>query len=492
MKTFMKQGIAFFIASLIAVGIYAQAPEKFNYQAVVRDKSGNALTNQSIVLRMSIHESSATGTIVYQEIQNVTTNKLGIVNIQIGGVNPENGYDFSKLDWSSKSKYIQIEIDYEGGSNFVDMGSTELLSVPYALYAKQSGSDDTKGGSWNTTGNAGILATDFIGTTDNNDIVFKRSALNAGRIGLVNVSFGLSSNPANTGNGNTAIGVKTLSLNTIGNYNTAVGSFALKSNTQGLGNVGIGLSALTLNTTGIYNTASGYLALGFNTTGNFNTANGGNALYGNNTGISNTAIGAEALFTNTTGSNNTACGRNALTTSTTGSSNTAIGFEALKLVTTGSNNIGIGNNAQVPNVAGSNQVRIGNASIIYAGIQVGWSVTSDSRLKSDIKKSDLGLDFIMKLNPVSYTRLTDDSKKTEYGFIAQELEESLNNSNAKSTGIITKDDNGMYSVRYNDLIAPITKAIQEQQALIESLKIELAAQNEINLNLQKQIDGLIK
>ena len=120
-------------------------------------------------------------------------------------------------------------------------------------------------------------------------------------------------------------------------------------------------------------------------------------------------------------------------------------------------------------VNGSNQIRLGNANIAYFGCQVALSVTSDSRWKSDIKKSSLGLDFINKLNPVSYFRNNDETKKLEYGFIAQEMETTLNQLDAKNNGIITKDDAGMYSVRYNDLFAPMVKAIQEQQAIIQKL-----------------------
>ena len=127
----------------------------------------------------------------------------------------------------------------------------------------------------------------------------------------------------------------------------------------------------------------------------------------------------------------------------------------------------------MPTPTASNQVRIGNTSITYAGIQVAWTVTSDKRWKSDIKQSNLGLDFITKLKPVSYFRNNDESKKREYGFIAQELEETLNASGAAANGIISKDDKGMYSVRYNDLMAPMVKAIQEQQLLIQDLKFKI-------------------
>ena len=185
-------------------------------------------------------------------------------------------------------------------------------------------------------------------------------------------------------------------------------------------------------------------------------------------------------------------GSAALYNNSTGDLNTALGLTAGSSITTGSNNIAIGYNAQVPVPTASNQVRIGDANITYAGIQVAWTVTSDRRWKTDIQESNIGLDFISKLKPVSYVRNNDESKKREYGFIAQDLEELLNTSGSSDNGIVSIDSNGMYGVRYNDLISPLTKAVQElntlnisQQHLIEEMKKKMD-------DLQKQIDALTK
>ena len=142
------------------------------------------------------------------------------------------------------------------------------------------------------------------------------------------------------------------------------------------------------------------------------------------------------------------------------------------------------------NAAGSNQIRIGNENILVATTQINWSSTSDKRWKSDIQPSNLGLDFISKLKPVSYTRNNDERKKREYGFIAQDLEETLNASGAADNGIISKDDAGMYGVRYNDLMAPMVKAIQEQQELIKTMKQEQQEQQELIKTLQKEVEIL--
>ena len=195
-------------------------------------------------------------------------------------------------------------------------------------------------------------------------------------------------------------------------------------------------------------------------------------MYSNYWGGANTALGNYALNSNIWGDHNTASGHFALYSNTTGDQNTASGQGALNSNTTGSNNIGIGYDAVVPSDTSDNQVRIGNANITYAGIQVAWTITSDKRWKSDIQNSSLGLNFISKLRPVSYYRNNDESKKIEYGFIAQELETALNNAGASNNGIISKDDEGMYGVRYNDLISPMVKAIQEQQEMINILQQE--------------------
>ena len=219
------------------------------------------------------------------------------------------------------------------------------------------------------------------------------------------------------------------------------------------------------------NTAFGWNILFNNTSGRCNTGIGTTILPANTTGSFNLGLGFFVLTYNTTGSFNTGVGYGALLFSVTGNRNTAMGDSALNQLTTGSNNTGLGYGANVPLATGNNQVRIGNASVTYAGLQVAWSFTSDSRWKTDIRPSGLGLDFIKALRPVSYVRKNDPDKRTEYGFIAQEVQALLEGSGAAGSGIITKDDEGMLSMRYNDLIAPMVKAIQEQQEAIRELQI---------------------
>jgi trimeric autotransporter adhesin len=116
--------------------IFAQAPQQFNYQAIARNSVGQAIANASIKARISILDGSGTAASVYSETRNVTTNQLGLFTIAIGstGAASTTGV-FTNIDWSTGKKFIKVEVDPLGGNNLVVLGSTELLSVPYALYA---------------------------------------------------------------------------------------------------------------------------------------------------------------------------------------------------------------------------------------------------------------------------------------------------------------------------------------------------------------------
>ena len=120
---------------LITATTFAQAPEKMSYQAVVRDSGDALVTNQAVGMQISILQTTATGIAVYVETQTPTTNANGLVSIEIGMGSVVSG-DFSALDWSAGPYFIKTEIDPTGGSGYTITGTSELLSVPYALHAK--------------------------------------------------------------------------------------------------------------------------------------------------------------------------------------------------------------------------------------------------------------------------------------------------------------------------------------------------------------------
>ncbi|NNL81068.1 MAG: tail fiber domain-containing protein, partial [Flavobacteriaceae bacterium] len=247
------------------------------------------------------------------------------------------------------------------------------------------------------------------------------------------------------------------------------------------------------------NSAFGSGSLKNNTEGRWNNAIGIDALYYNTTGDNNSAAGRWSLILNTTGSNNTAIGGEALSGNTTGNNNVAVGAFALSETTIGSNNIGIGYGAQIPNGTSHNQVRIGNTDVTYAGVQVGWTVTSDESWKKDVRELPYGLDFVSKLKPVDYIRKNNDKETREMGFIAQDVEQVLKDLGYDDQGFLTTDDEGRMSLRYNDLIALLTKAIQEQQVIISEqdneingLKTELTEIKELQNNFEKRMSSLEK
>jgi hypothetical protein len=370
------------------------------------------------------------------------------------------------------------------GVNFA-MAQPELLN-----YFIGGGGNLTMTGQYNTV--YGAIAMNF-NTTGHDNTAVGLGALYFNDTGYYNTAEGSLALWGNKiGNYNTANGYKALWSNTTGSHNTASGDSALEQS-NGSYNTANGDSALGFNTSGSYNTANGYMTLYANQTGGYNTANGYRALR-NNSNDFNTANGSEALFSNTNGNGNTALGFQALYYNNIGTGNTALGISALNTVTNGYNNTAIGRNADVdqPNIFNStavghaavafssNEVRIGNVAVTKIGGEVAWSASSDRRLKYNIQDSDLGLDLILKLHPVSYIRKNGDGG-IDYGFIAQEVESAI----GKKTNIILTDNSPekMKSMRYDDLIAPTVKAIQEQQKQIEDQKNE-------NQQLQQEIKDL--
>jgi hypothetical protein len=144
----------------------------------------------------------------------------------------------------------------------------------------------------------------------------------------------------------------------------------------------------------------------------------------------------------------------------------------------------IGYNAKV-NAA--NKVRIGNTSVTKIEGQVPWTSSSDQRLKNHIADLPLGLNFINQLRPVEYIRNNNSAQTKEWGIIAQELEQALNNVGYPDAGIVTEDGSPekYLSVRYNDLLAPMINAIQEQDKKIRYQQETIAA-------LLKRLDALEK
>jgi len=160
----------------------AQAPQGFNYQATVRNSSGALIINQNVLFKFNIMLNSQTSLPVYSETHQAPTDDLGQVNLVIGTGTPTVG-TFSNINWGSGNYYLGIELNT--GSGYVAMGTTQLLSVPYALYANSAGS---------TTGNGGGF-THYIGELYGGGIVvsvWKTAGIEHGLIAsLTDLSLGI-------------------------------------------------------------------------------------------------------------------------------------------------------------------------------------------------------------------------------------------------------------------------------------------------------------
>ena len=348
--------------------------------------------------------------------------------------------------------YVSLMANIEGNRN---------SAIGYgALNKNLSGSNNT------ANGHTALLEN----TIGSHNTAIGNNALLSNQNGNNNTATGSDALYKNEGSNNTANGRSALLENFIGGDNTAVGSSSLRNNTHGSGNTANGVDALRGNSSGDSNTAIGFSALLKNSTGSYNTSTGTNALQNNIAGAHNTANGSSALLKNTSGSYNTASGNNALYNKVSGSWNTAMGNDALNDLQSGNNNIGIGADAQVPSMTGSHQVRIGNNQITYAGIQVAWTITSDAAWKDDIQPLPYGLTMVSQLKPVDYIRINNEANKREIGFIAQDIEMLLKKLGYTNSGMLTTDDDGRLSLRYNDFIPILTKAVQELNDKTTALK----------------------
>jgi BclB C-terminal domain-containing protein len=152
----------FVIVCVMALTALAQAPQKINYQAVVRNAAGVPVTNQNVSLRFSVLDGSSSGTTVYSETQSATTNTFGLANVQIGGGTPVSG-TFAAINWGAASKFLKVEADITGGSTYAVLATLEMVSVPYAMNAQTSNDNRwtlaTNDITSNNTGNVGIGGT---------------------------------------------------------------------------------------------------------------------------------------------------------------------------------------------------------------------------------------------------------------------------------------------------------------------------------------------
>jgi uncharacterized protein (TIGR02145 family) len=296
---------------LITLTISAQAPQGFNYQATVRNNAGGLMINKNVTFRFNVMKDTPTSVPVFSETHYVPTDDLGAVNLVIGKGTATSG-TFATIDWATGTYYLGIELNT--GNGFVAMGTSQLLSVPYALYASNSGNGTSIGD---------------ISTSSNP----KGATITSGALSLT---------PADATNG----GILTTGSQTIAGTKTFSSDVLVNGITVGKGagnifsNTVTGGSSLTGNTTGYGNTVNGFSSLANNTTGNNNIAIGHSSIGNNTIGSYNIAIGNGSQRSNYNGNNNIAFGHSAGVSADNLTNTTAIGNGAT--VTT-SNTIQLGN-----------------------------------------------------------------------------------------------------------------------------------------------------
>ena len=130
----MKNTFTLFTFLILSASFFAQAPQKMSYQAVIRNSNGALVNSTTVGMKISIIQGSIAGTIVYSETQTATTNANGLVSLEIGSGTVISG-SFSSINWAAGPLFIKTQTDPTGGTNYTITGSSQLMSVPYALYS---------------------------------------------------------------------------------------------------------------------------------------------------------------------------------------------------------------------------------------------------------------------------------------------------------------------------------------------------------------------
>jgi uncharacterized protein (TIGR02145 family) len=138
-QNLLKKSMLLLVALFIftSVTLMAQSPQKINFQSIVRNTSGVIFSNKTLSFKISILSDSIIGTQVYSETHSSTTDAIGLVSLQIGSGTALSG-SFATINWGNASHFIKLEADFNGGNTYVTLGTQELMSVPYAMYASKT------------------------------------------------------------------------------------------------------------------------------------------------------------------------------------------------------------------------------------------------------------------------------------------------------------------------------------------------------------------
>lgn len=484
-KTYKFRAVLIIILTnlLISTSVFAQTPQKMSYQAVIRNSSDDLITNTQVGMKISILRGSETGTVVYTETQTPTTNANGLVSIEFGG-----GTGFSSIDWSTGNYYIKTETDPEGGTDYSITGASQLLSVPYALFAGATSGSGSSNWTINgnniynsNSGNVGIGTTApnrklEIGGTGDQYIRVRANSSNISGIELFRETPGAFDWRISNEGGN---------LRFVWSENDFTSTKeALRINLYG--NVGIG-TLNPLNKTKLH-VASSNLYAGYFTTDSI--SDNSHAVHAEFTGASSdgVAVYGKSVPADYCGYGGTfEGGYMGIIAKAQGTTNYYYGVRGIASSTSGTA-------YGVYGVASSSTE--GTAYGVYCsgnGVYTGtWTTVSDAKFKINVTNYSGALGKIMLLRPVTYDMKIKEypfmgfSEGMQIGLIAQEVEEVFPTLVEKGVhpGAEKNDPAVEYTgMNYVGLVPVLVNAIQEQQQQIE------LQQNQIDL-LKQEIELL--
>jgi len=603
-KSFLFQAQLFALFSLFVAQAIAQVPDRFNYQAVAKN-AANAPIVGNVPVRFTILDGSVGGPEVYKETHIATADPGGVFALQVGGGTVQGGTQWSNVSWGSGTKFLKVEID--AGSGFVTMGTPQqLVSVPYAQYAKNSSAWSKSGSNvFNTTDNIGIgtatpgrklevknnapqirlsdpngsvelygglnfqvlntsdiLATFWSGnqgTTPRLEILGKNNwdLANTGgdfqiSNGIERFKIGLALAGGSSGNANIHTSGNMLSLGQGANYNVLniaggkVGIGVLSpqralhlfkdgeaslrlSDSGGDWDIwgGVDLSFIRDNNFLFSFTNTGRLGIGTTTPATPLHVKGGGYFEGGDLVVSKRIYAADAGDSDGTdivfGSNNQGSGEWMGSKRTAGENQYGLDFYTSsqnRLSISNSGNIGIGkslptytlhikqkgfNNGLALESVDSEDAwglaTINNSNrdlnLFFNGQYRGYFFSgngnyvpaSDQRLKKGVRPISAALDDVMKLEPMTYRFIhQSDNSPRSYGFLAQSVEKIL--PDLVHICDAEGEYKGIYSLDYTGLGVVAIRAIQEQQAEIESLRTKITTLQSANDSLEKRLQAL--